>query len=115
MNELVFVIAPALFSMVCAYLSVNINKEQAPLQFLFLIATMGFMIIGTSTQVTLANVYNSTGVPQDIYNISLAPQWLSMFLMIAVVFLIFVLLLMWLFKKFDPKGKYNDLHDDEEA
>jgi chromate transport protein ChrA len=106
MNELVFVLTPVLLAFLLGYLSVKVNKELAPLQFLFLFMAMFFMVIASSTQVTLSNVANGTATWNDVYTISQTNLTLSIWGTIITIAIFLVMFLYWIFRNADPRSKY---------
>lgn len=106
MNELVFVITPVLLACLLGYLSVKVNKELAPLQFLFLFMSLFFMVIASSTQLVLSNVANGTATWNDVYSVSQTNLTVSIWGTVVTIAIFIVMFLYWLFKNADPRSKY---------
>ena len=112
MNELVFVLPSVILCIVFAYLSVKVNKELAPLQFLFLFMCLFFAIITTSTQITLSTVANGTATWDDVYTISQSSNTLAIWGTIATFGIFMVMLIYWMFKK--AQFKLNPASNEDE-
>jgi cbb3-type cytochrome oxidase subunit 3 len=115
MNELVFVLTPFLSAGILAffYWAIDSTKseENVIYKVLFMLGSLIFMIIGSSTTITLAQVGNSTATYNDVYNMAMPNQTVSIFVLVTFLAMFFVLYLYSMYKA-GMKGKWDrELHD----
>lgn len=65
-----------------------------------------FMIISTSTTLTLSNVANGTATWNDVYNISQSSLTLVIWGTVLTIAIFLVMFLYWVFRNADPRSKY---------